>query len=159
MGEKHISARHATLDDATLLARWFPRAHERIYDYTWREELYGVNRSRADYSRILTQLYYDNTMLGGRFNSRIGFAYTDTGGQVYNREVLYGMGYKLGENWGLGFEHIYNLKDGNLRSQTYELRRKFDCWESAIRVRDRESGLDVNLEISLVAFPGSAIKF
>jgi len=51
------------------------------------------------------------------------------------------------------------MKDGNLRSQTYELRRKFDCWESAIRVRDRESGLDVNLEISLVAFPGSAIKF
>lgn len=159
VGEKHISARYATLEDKTLLARWFPRAQERIYDYTWREELYGVNRSSADYSRILTQLYYDNTMLGGRFNSRIGFAYTDTGGQVYNREVLYGMGYKLGENWGLGFEHIYNLKDGNLRSQTYELRRKFDCWESAIRVRDRESGLDVNLEISLVAFPGSAIKF
>lgn len=159
VGERHISARYATLDDPSLWERWFPRIRERIYDYTWREELYGVNRSNNDYSRILSQVYYDDTVLGGRFSGRIGFAYTDTGGNVYNREILYGLGYKLGDNWGLGFEHIYNMKDGNLRSQTYELRRKFDCWESAIRVRDRESGLDVNLEISLVAFPGSAIKF
>ncbi|MCK5863412.1 MAG: hypothetical protein KAH38_13060, partial [Candidatus Hydrogenedentes bacterium] len=159
VGERHTSAQYAASEHRKGFQRWFPKVYEQFRDYTWREELYGVERSSGDYSRILTQLYYDNTMLGGRFSGRIGFFYTDTDGQVFNREVLYGLGYKLGENWGLGFEHIYNLKDGNLRSQTYELRRKFDCWESAIRVRDRESGIDVDFEISLVAFPGSSIKF
>jgi hypothetical protein len=112
-----------------------------------------------DYTRMLTQVYYDNTMLGGRLSSRVGFAYTDTAGTVYNREILYGLGYKLGDHWGFSFEHIYSLRERDMIRQTYELRRRFDCWESAIRFRDRGSGFDVNLEISLVAFPGSAIRF
>jgi len=107
----------------------------------------------------LTQVYYDNTLLGGRVSARLGFAYTDTRGEIYNREILYGMGYRLSDKWGVGFEHIYNLNEGDMRSQTYELRRRFECWESALRFRDRESGFDVDVEFSLVAFPGSAIKF
>jgi hypothetical protein len=113
----------------------------------------------TDYTRMLTQVYYDNTMLGGRLSSRVGFAYTDTAGTVFNREVLYGLGYKLGEHWGVSFEHIYSLREREMIRQTYELRRKFDCWESAVRFRDRGSGFDVNLEVSLVAFPGSRIRF
>ncbi|HDP34988.1 MAG TPA: LPS-assembly protein LptD [Candidatus Hydrogenedentes bacterium] len=159
VGERHISARHAAMEHPNWLARWFPGIYGRFNDEAWRDEIYALEGSSADYSRILSQVYYDDTLLGGKFSSRVGFAYTDTGGRVYNREILYGVGYKLGENWGLGFEHIYNLKDGELRSQTYELRRRFHCWESALRVRDRESGLDVNVEISLVALPGTAIKF
>ncbi|NLN92921.1 MAG: LPS-assembly protein LptD [Candidatus Hydrogenedens sp.] len=113
----------------------------------------------TDYTRLLTQVYYDNTLLGGRLSSRVGFAYTDTAGTVFNREILYGLGYKLGEHWGVGFEHIYSLRERDMIRQTYEVRRKFDCWESAVRFRDRGSGFDVNLEVSLVAFPGSRIRF
>lgn len=113
----------------------------------------------TDYTRLLTQVYYDNTLLGGRLSSRVGFAYTDTAGTVYNREILYGLGYKIGEHWGVSFEHIYSLRERDMIRQTYEVRRKFDCWESAVRFRDRGSGFDVNLEVSLVAFPGSRIRF
>ncbi|NLF58187.1 MAG: hypothetical protein GX580_11170 [Candidatus Hydrogenedens sp.] len=59
----------------------------------------------------------------------------------------------------MSFEHIYDLKEGELRSQTYEVRRSFQCWETALRFRDRQSGFDVNMEISLTAFPGTGIQF
>ena len=159
VGERHISARYEMPFAPSRFARLFPRTYERIHGRRYDEEFYVSRRDRADYSRLLTQVYYDNTMQGGNFSGRVGFAYTNTQGRVFNREVLYGLGYKLGENWGVGFEHIYNMEGGELRSQTYEIRRRFHCWESALRFRDRESGFDVNVEISLVAFPGSTIRF
>ncbi len=159
VGERHVISNEARLRESRYFERLFYKTYERLFKKPYSEEASELNALYADYNRVLTQLYYDDTLLGGRFSSRIGFAYTDTDGRVYNRELLYGLGYKISEHWGLGFEHIYNLKDGELRSQTYEVRRRFDCWETALRFRDRESGFDVNVELSLVAFPGSAIKF
>ena len=59
----------------------------------------------------------------------------------------------------MSFEHIYDLHLDELRSQTYEIRRSFKCWETALRFRDRQSGFDVNMEISLTAFPDASIGF
>ena len=161
VGEIH----HINNDEYMLLEapvfykRWFYDAYERLFDSSFNDEADDYNSAYTDFSRLLTQVYYDNTLLGGRVSARLGFAYTDTRGEIYNREILYGMGYRLSDKWGVGFEHIYNLNEGDMRSQTYELRRRFECWESALRFRDRESGFDVDIEFSLVAFPGSAIKF
>ena len=159
--ESHRVSRELRLreDEPRSFRRWLYNAYERVFDRPLNEEAMEYNSYSADFNRLLTQVYYDNTMIGGKVTGRIGFAYTETRGQMFNRELLYGLGYRIDENWALGFEHIYNLKDGYMRSQTYELRRRFECWETALRFRDRESGFDVNVEFSLVAFPGSAIKF
>ncbi|HNR29751.1 MAG TPA: hypothetical protein PKI11_02580, partial [Candidatus Hydrogenedentes bacterium] len=109
--------------------------------------------------RVLAQFYYNDTLLDGPWQARVGFAYTETGDDVFNREILYGAGYKLSEKWGVAFEHRYDLEDDTLRSQSYEVRRTFSCWESALRVRDRESGTDIDLEFSIKAFPGTRVKF
>ena len=160
VAERHRISNHMSLlEDPTFYRRWFYNAYERIAGRPFNERAEEYYSAYADFSRVLTQLYYDNTMIGGKISGRIGFAYTETGGQVFNRELLYGVGYRISDTWGVGLEHIYNLKDGYMRSQTYEVRRRFQCWETALRVRDRESGLDVNVEFSLVAFPGSTIKF
>jgi len=159
-GERHNVDEELNPQEAPVFyKRWFYDLYEDIADRYYNEEAEEYSSYASDFSRFLTQVYYDNTMLGGKITGRLGFAYTDTRGQTYNREILYGLGYRINENWGVGFEHIYNLKGGYMHSQTYELRRRFDCWETALRFRDRESGLDVNVEISLVAFPGSSIRF
>jgi lipopolysaccharide assembly outer membrane protein LptD (OstA) len=159
VGEQHNIAGAYSLEDTRFFRDfrddvwgWFnddPYDVALIYDYG---DDYG------DYNRVLTQLYYDNTLVDGNFNGRIGFAYTGTSDTIYNREVLYGIGYKLSEKWGVAFEHRYDLKDDKLRTQTYEVRRSWRCWESAVRVRDRESGTDIDLEINIKGFPGSALK-
>lgn len=164
-GAQMVGEIHNINDDLNLLEapafykRWFYNAYENLIGAPFNDEADDYNSASTDFSRLLTQVYYDNTLLGGRVTARLGFAYTDTRGEIYNREILYGMGYRLSDKWGVGFEHIYNLKDDYMRSQTYELRRRFECWESALRFRDRESGFDVDIEFSLVAFPGSVIKF
>jgi hypothetical protein len=107
----------------------------------------------------LSQVYYDGETRGNKFTGRVGFAYTETQSQVFNREALYGLGYKISDKWGFGFEHTYDREDDSLRSQTYELRRSLHCWETAIRFRDRESGFDINFEFNIKAFPGSRLKF
>ena len=56
-------------------------------------------------------------------------------------------------------DRAYDLNGDEMRSQTYEIRRSFKCWETALRFRDRQSGFDVNMEISLTAFPDTAIEF
>ena len=126
-----------------------PLGAESHYDYS---SLYG------DYERVLAQLYYDNTTTGGNVQGRIGFSYTGTADHQYNREILYGGGYRW-EKWGIGFEHRYDLEDGNLRSQIYELRRSLHCWETAIRFRERERGFDIDLAFYVKAFPGTRLKF
>ncbi|NLV40402.1 MAG: LPS assembly protein LptD [Candidatus Hydrogenedentes bacterium] len=158
-GERHDTRRPESLLEENYLESRFYKAYERATGKVLNERAADLNLRYADYSRILTQLYYDNTVVGGRFNTRIGFAYSDTDGNIYNRDVLYGLGYRLSENWGVSFEHIYDLNGDEMRSQTYEIRRSFKCWETALRFRDRQSGFDVNMEISLTAFPDTAIEF
>jgi lipopolysaccharide assembly outer membrane protein LptD (OstA) len=53
----------------------------------------------------------------------------ETENKVINRDILYGLGYRLNENWSVSFEHIYNLEDDRLRRQTYEIRRNLHCWD------------------------------
>jgi len=147
-------------------APYFPEIRRTFYQ--WYEEVFGkpwsenaeieLNSSYGDYNRILTQVYYDDTPLGGRLYSRVGFAYTQTGSKKYNEDILYGVGYKLGENWTLGFEHVFDLAEASLRTQTYEIRRVLHCWEAGIRLRKRESGLDINFTVNIKAFPGTKIR-
>lgn len=147
-------------------APYFPKIRRTFYQ--WYEDVFGkpwsedaeieLNSSYGDYNRILTQIYYDDTPLGGRLFSRIGFAYTQTGSKKFNEDILYGVGCKLGENWTLSFEHVFDITDGNLRTQTYEIRRVLHCWEAGIRLRKRESGLDINFTVNIKAFPGTKIR-
>jgi lipopolysaccharide assembly outer membrane protein LptD (OstA) len=114
---------------------------------------------RGDFSRVLAYFYYDDSKNPGGMNGRLGFAYTETDNEIFNREVLYGLGYRVNDNWGFAFEHRYDLERDELVRQTYEVRRRLHDWEAAIQLRDRESGLDIGVEFTLTAFPGARIKF
>lgn len=159
-GERHVSTNESDTIREAPLQRWAYDTYERI---TGRRPDGAVdldiNDVFGDYNRVLAQLYYDDTQQEGRVNGRIGFAYTETQGEIYNREILYGIGYKLGDKWGVGLEHIYDFENGELRTQTYEVRRSLHCWEAAMRFHDRESGFDVDIEFSIKAFPGTALQF
>jgi hypothetical protein len=113
----------------------------------------------GSFTRLLTQVYYDSTPKGGRSNGRIGFAYTETNGSTFNKDMLYSLGMKLGDNWSAGFEHVFDIEHGHMRMQIYELRRKLHCWELDLRFIKRESGIDVNVGFNLVAFPSSRVRF
>ncbi|HOT52190.1 MAG TPA: hypothetical protein PLI07_14500, partial [Candidatus Hydrogenedentes bacterium] len=113
----------------------------------------------GDYGRALTYLYYGERSLEGRMNARVGFAYTETGDTLYNREVLYGLRCRLGDHWGVAFEHRYDFAREKMTQQKYELRRNLHCWEAALVFRDRETGWDIGMEFNIVAFPGTRVKF
>lgn len=159
VGERQVTANEDASLNRYSVARNFPGVYNAINEFLGRGNLGDFSSSFGDYNRILSQVYYDGAPRGGRLSGRLGFAYTETRDQVFNREMLYGMGYKLSDKWGFGFEHIYDFEGGDLRSQSYELRRSLHCWETAIRFRDRESGFDINFEFNIKAFPGSRIKF
>ncbi len=114
---------------------------------------------RGDFSRVLAYFYYDDSKNPGGMNGRLGFAYTETDNKIFNREVLYGLGYRVNDNWGFAFEHRYDLERDELVRQTYEVRRRLHDWEAAIQLRDRESGFDIGVEFTLTAFPGARLKF
>ena len=116
------------------------------------------NASYGDYDRVLTQLFYDDTPIDGNVSGRIGFSFTQTNGRVFNRDILYGAGYRITEKWGVSFEHVFDISSGALREQTYEIRRALHCWEATLSLRERESGFDVRFEFNIRAFPGSKLK-
>lgn len=159
VGERHKTSDEIDLDDPFALETFVAETYER---FTGRSSddlrLFDLNTQFGDYDRVLAQVYYDSTQIGGRFDSRLGFSYTETRGRVFNREVLYGIGYRLTNQWSVAMEHRYDFEFDELRTQTYEVRRIWDCWETAIRFRDRESGFDINFEISLTALPGTKLK-
>ncbi len=137
----------------------FLQAYELIFRQPWRlNPEIEYQTMLGDFNRVLTHLYYDDIPMGGYFNGRAGFIYTETASRVYNRDILYSLGCKLGDHWGLWFEHIVDISRGDLRIQTYEIRRTLHCWETALRIRNRERGTDFNIEFSITAFPGTRIR-
>ncbi len=158
--ERHVISKDVDLDTPFFIERQFLEWYERVFNRPFnadREDEF--NATYGDFNRVLTQVYYDETPIDGRLSGRLGFAYTETQSEVFNREILYGLGYKLGDKWGIAFEHRYDFEGDELRTQTYELRRVFHCLEAGLRFRDRESGFDIDFEISIAAFPGTGLKF
>lgn len=158
--ERHRTSNDFDLDDPYPLQTTLLAGYERLFERPFNPaRQFQYNAIYGDYDRLLTYLYYDDQPIDGRFNGRIGFAYTETQEQVFNREVLYGLGYQLGEKWSVAFEHRYDFERDNLYRQTYEVRRNLHCWDAALQFRERESGWDIGFEMSLTAFPGTKIKF
>ncbi|MBI5095063.1 MAG: hypothetical protein HZB26_21840, partial [Candidatus Hydrogenedentes bacterium] len=158
--EHHSIQRNFDIDDPFLLQQIFLEVYENVTGHSYDPEVeYRYNARYGDYNRFLSYVYYDDRPLGGKFNGRIGFAYTETQGKVFNREILYGMGYRLSDKWSASFEQRYDLERDKLTQQVYELRRDLHCWEASVQMRERESGWDVNIGLNIKAFPGSRVKF
>ena len=79
--------------------------------------------------------------------------------KVTTEAVLYGIGIRLGDLWSVSAEHLYDVNDGIMLRQTYEIRRIFHCLEVGLRLRERQSGWDVGFKIGLAAFSGPPLKF
>ncbi len=158
--ENHVINDPIDLDQPYFLERLWLELYANVtgkpYDP---ERVYRTNARYGDYERLLTYLYYRDPSQERGLNGRIGFSYTKTQGVVFNREVLYGIGCRVGKHWSLGFEHRYDFERHDLYRQTYEVRRDLHCWEAALQVQDRPSGWDVGLVLNIKAFPGSKIKF
>lgn len=113
----------------------------------------------ADFDRFLIYTYYDDLLVRGRFNGRVGFALTQSADEVFNREVLYGAGYRINDNWSVAFEQRYDFERDELSRQSYEVRRRLHEWEATFQFRDRPSGFDINFALSLSGFPATQFKF
>jgi len=166
-GLQTIGEHHSTddegdidLDDPFIVQRGLIELYERVLDRPFDPETADKYNTRyGDYDRVLTFFYYDNRDFGGNINGRVGFAYTKTQDNVFNREVLYGLGYKLNEKWSVAFEHRYDLERGELYRQKYEVRRVMNCLEGALLINERESGWDFGVELSVTGIPGTRIRF
>ena len=158
-GERHVVAKDFDLNDPYSVQQTLLEWYEKLFGQPVNPRYaLDYNARYGNYNRILTQLYFDNTPLDGKVSGRLGFAYTETQNRVFNREILYGLGYQLGKKWSVAFEHRYDLEDDTMRSQTYELRRIFHCIETSLRFRDRESGFDIDFAINIAGVPGSRVK-
>jgi len=138
-----------------LAFEWYERLFGEPYD---RDQIWQYGLQYGHYTRLLTYLYYDDAAFDGRFNAHLGYAYTKTQNRVFNREVLYGGGYKLTEDWAFAFEHRYDFERDELAQQKYELRRNLRCWSAAVTFRDRQEGWDVGFELSILGIPGGKVK-
>ncbi len=160
IAERHTIRDDASLDDPFFLQSAALEVYERISgDRVDPEARRRYNAQYADYDRVIAMLYYDDTINDGNLSGKLGFAYTKTLDEVFNREVLYGLGYKFNEKWTASFEHRYDLERSELARQEYEIRRALECVEAAVQARRRESGWDLGLELSITAFPGTKLKF
>ena len=119
----------------------------------------GANTPPEDLDRLLSYLFFDNRFGKNTMNARLGFALVESNDTVFNREILYGFGYKLSKNWSFAAEHRYDIERGKLTRQAYEIRRRLHKWEMAIRIRDRERGVDIGFEFNLTDFPGAKLGF
>ena len=148
------------LDLQTYWERRFLKLYDKVFGRPYYEDpLYQYDSQYGDYSRLLTYVYYDQLPQGGLLNAHLGFAYTETENKVFNREMLYGLGCRLGDQWGVAFEHRYDIDHNRLALQKYEIRRRLHCWEAALVFSERHSGWDMNVEFSIAAFPGTKVKF
>jgi len=160
VAERHTIRDDASLDDPFFLQSATLELYERLSgDKADPEARRRFNAQYADYDRVIAMLYYDETIIDGNLSGKLGFAYTKTLDEVFNREILYGLGYKFSEKWSMSFEHRYDFERNELARQEYEIRRELECVEAAIQARRRESGWDLGLELSITAFPGTSLKF
>ncbi len=160
IAERHTIRDDASIDDPYFLQSAVLELYERISgDRVDPEARRRYNAQYADYDRVIAMLYYDETINDGNLSGQLGFAYTKTLDEVFNREVLYGLGYKFSDKWSASFEHRYDLERNELARQEYEIRRALECVEAAVQARHRESGWDLGLELSITAFPGTKLKF
>ncbi len=158
MAERHVVIGDTDIDNPLADEPVDPDLLDGLFESPFNlDDARRYNAAFGNFNRLLAQLYYNDEVVGGRLQGRLGFSFTETRGNVFNREILYGIGYQVGEKWGIGFEQRYDFEDRRIRSQSYEIRRRWSCWDSALRVRDRESGTDIDLEISISAFPGSRV--
>ena len=154
-GERRISSEDDDFSDipvADLRAFGAPRSG--FAGYVGRGSDIDFRTLSGDYSRVFTQLYVNNLGQHDAIDGRLGFSFTQSQQEVIERDFIYGFDYSLGRKWGIGFEHRYDFTDSGLRSQTYEIRRSWHDWNTAFRIRDRESGLDFGFEIQLKTTPG-----
>lgn len=166
-GFQTIAERHSIskdedidLDDPFIVQRGLIELYERVLDRPFDPETADKYNTRyGDYDRLLTFFYYDDRDFSGRFHGRVGYAYTKTQDQIFNREILYGLGYKINEKWSVAFEHRYDLERGELYRQKYEVRRVMNCLEGALLINERESGWDFGVEFSVTGIPGTRIRF
>jgi hypothetical protein len=112
----------------------------------------GPGSPGEDFNRVLAHVFFDNAIGKNNLNARIGYAHTDAAGEILNREILYGAGYKLNRNWSIGFEQRFDIDRTELSRQTYAIRRRLHDWEVGLTVRKRESGVDVGFQIGLLGF-------
>jgi lipopolysaccharide assembly outer membrane protein LptD (OstA) len=160
IAERHTIREDASLDDPFFLQAAALEIYQRISgDQADPEALRRYNAQYADYDRVIAMLYYDETLNDGNLSGKLGFAYTKTLDEVFNREILYGLGYKFNEKWSMSFEHRYDFERNELARQEYEIRRALECVEAAVQARQREQGWDLGLELSITAFPGTSLKF
>jgi lipopolysaccharide assembly outer membrane protein LptD (OstA) len=127
---------------------WGMRTVAEIHDVSQSDDLPG-----EDFNRVITYGFYDNRLQDNSLNARAGFAFTESGPDVLNEEILYGLGYKFAKNWSFAFDHRYDFNRNEFTRQTYTLRRKLHDWEIALLVRDRQDSLDIGFSINLVDFP------
>ncbi|HUW60724.1 MAG TPA: hypothetical protein VMZ06_06925 [Candidatus Bathyarchaeia archaeon] len=148
------------LDDPYFFERSALRFADNVLGIRPSDDLmYRYDPRYGSYDRLLTYVYYDGSALAKNLNAHMGFAYTETQDRVYNREILYGLGYKLGEKWGVAFEHRYDFERNELSQQKYEIRRNLHCWEAALLLEERNEGWDIGVSFNIVAFPGTKLKF
>lgn len=113
----------------------------------------------GEFNRALGYIFYDNAYQSNTFNARLGYSYSDLDDPLEQRELLYGAGIRLGKKWSFGFEHRLELENSEITRETYEIRRLLHEWEVAVRVRDREEGIDASVQITLIDFPTASLNF
>jgi hypothetical protein len=112
-----------------------------------------------DFDRRLAFVFYDDNNYENSFNARLGYSLTNINNVTINREVLYGAGYKLSPKWSFSADHTFDLEDNEIRRQSYQIRRRMHKWDMGLRVRERPSGTDINVVMSLVGFSGAELRF
>jgi hypothetical protein len=160
IGESHNIRGDTNIDSPFYWERRMLELSDRVFDTEANPDtIYRYNAQYGDYDRVLAMLYYDNTLFEGDWNARLGFSYARTDAETFNREVLYGLGYRINDKWSVSFEHRYDLEEDDLARQEYEIRRVLNCVEAALRASERSSGWDLSFELSVTALPGTRLRF
>jgi hypothetical protein len=117
----------------------------------------GIEHQQFD--RIISYVFFNDNNFENSINARIGYALTELDDDTITREILYGVGYKFSKKWSMSADHTYDLEDGEIRRQAYNIHRRLHKWDAGLRLRDRPSGTDINVVLSLVGLKGAELNF